>query len=470
MKSSTRRLHCLLASLATAACPSTITAFAPPRRLSSRSTAATTEAAPPKIITSRSLQSKDDTSTDTDTTTSTVVQSLTAENALLKSRLKLLQSQNDELSKTLRQQQQQHHHHNNVDKSTTTTTVVEQRLILEDFEGENNGYKNYDWDNTNKQTKKRSLLWGDDDDDTDDDTNEAMNLNQERNESDNDIDEDELGLDSDAMTAPEYEEEEEAVSMQSNILQSQQLEDDEDGVCEYNEQTNKWTSSSTLDECPVEPNISFLDALKSRANWLVGLLALQSCSGFILARNEVLLQDHPVIIYFLTMLVGAGGNAGNQASVRVIRGLALGTLNQRTQNQFLSREFRMACALSTILSVAGFLRAIAFHTPFPETLARLGVDPAHSSTTIQSFGEGVDKGIGSYGVKASYASQPEISFIEGIFIFPTAFILIYLSDAPHLEEHYDSGYTISTPCYGREETSVTWGEGDYLGNTRKQQL
>jgi hypothetical protein len=25
---------------------------------------------------------------------------------------------------------------------------------------------------------------------------------------------------------------------------------------------------------------------------------------------------HPVIIYFLTMLVGAGGNAGNQASVR----------------------------------------------------------------------------------------------------------------------------------------------------------
>ena len=43
---------------------------------------------------------------------------------------------------------------------------------------------------------------------------------------------------------------------------------------------------------------------------------MQSCSGFILARNELLLEAHPVIIYFLTMLVGAGGNAGNQASVR----------------------------------------------------------------------------------------------------------------------------------------------------------
>ena len=113
------------------------------------------------------------------------------------------------------------------------------------------------------------------------------------------------------------------------------------------------------------------------------------------------------VVYFLTMLVGAGGNAGNQASVRVIRGLALGTLNENTQNQFLTRELRMAVSLSAILSTAGFLRAAVFQTPFPETLAvtsalalivfssiclgavlplllkRLGVDPAHSSTTIQ---------------------------------------------------------------------------------------
>jgi hypothetical protein len=70
------------------------------------------------------------------------------------------------------------------------------------------------------------------------------------------------------------------------------------------------------DRCPLEPDISFKAALKDRAYWLVGLLTLQSLSGFILARNELLLQTHPVIVYFLTMLVGAGGNAGNQAAVR----------------------------------------------------------------------------------------------------------------------------------------------------------
>ena len=163
---------------------------------------------------------------------------------------------------------------------------------------------------------------------------------------------------------------------------------------------------------------------------------MQSLSGIILSRNEALLADHPVIIYFLTMLVGAGGNAGNQASVRgelllscciyksswivpthahtpahrfvaVIRGLALGTLNDKTRNQFLNREIKMAASLSVILSVAGFLRAILFKTGLAEAIAVtsalalivfssiclgavlpimlefIGVDPAHSSTSIQ---------------------------------------------------------------------------------------
>jgi len=180
------------------------------------------------------------------------------------------------------------------------------------------------------------------------------------------------------------------------------------------ETENEWSvePSASLQEvgadtCPLEPSISFIDALRDRAYWLVGLLAFQSCSGFILSQNEALLETHPFIVFFLTMLVGAGGNAGNQASVRVIRGLALGSLNESTQGQFLLRELKMAFVLSVILSVAGFTRAIVFSTPLPETIAitcalalivfssiclgavlplvlkKVGIDPAHSSTTIQ---------------------------------------------------------------------------------------
>jgi hypothetical protein len=77
-----------------------------------------------------------------------------------------------------------------------------------------------------------------------------------------------------------------------------------------------WCDELDGDTCPVEPTLSFGEALRDRAFWLVGLLVLQSLSGIILSRHETLLSQHPVIVYFLTMLVGAGGNAGNQASVR----------------------------------------------------------------------------------------------------------------------------------------------------------
>ncbi|KAK1741018.1 divalent cation transporter [Skeletonema marinoi] len=312
--------------------------------------------------------SSEDASSSSDSTTTTATNGqddltkLKAENRLLQERLKLLQIQNDEL---LKQQQQ-------------GEKPIEQRLILEDFEGWPTDVARGSstivdgWNKREKRYTDELLTEGSAIDGSVGDSTTTTNDNGVE-------DDDELGLVSSGL--------------------------DEDELCEYDDQSNKWTSG--IGECPLEPNITFLDAMKSRAYWLVGLLALQSCSGFILSRNELLLQDHPVIIYFLTMLVGAGGNAGNQASVRVIRGLALGTLNPTTQSQFLSRELRMAFALSAILSIAGFTRAIIFQTPFPETMAvtialsmivfssiclgavlplvlqKMGVDPAHSSTTIQ---------------------------------------------------------------------------------------
>jgi len=170
---------------------------------------------------------------------------------------------------------------------------------------------------------------------------------------------------------------------------------------------SKDSNSAGVIDNGVDGTTPFRSVVRDRAGWLVGLLVLQSCSSFILARNEALLESHLVIVQFLTMLVGAGGNAGNQASVRVIRGLAVGTLNERTLRAFLWTEAKMGVALSLILGLAGFLRALVFMVPIAETVAittslymivlssvgigatlplamyRCGLDPAHSSTTIQ---------------------------------------------------------------------------------------
>ena len=58
-----------------------------------------------------------------------------------------------------------------------------------------------------------------------------------------------------------------------------------------------------------------------RRRWLLGLLGLQSTSSMVLDLYQDLLRNHLVVTLFLTMLVGAGGNAGNQSAIKVIRGL-----------------------------------------------------------------------------------------------------------------------------------------------------
>ena len=151
----------------------------------------------------------------------------------------------------------------------------------------------------------------------------------------------------------------------------------------------------------------FTEAIRERAGWLIGLLFFQSCSSFIIAYNEQFLQTHMVIVQFLTMLVGAGGNAGNQSAVGVIRGLAIGTINGNTWKDYLKQEAKMAAGLSCLIGLTGFIRAALFRTPWGETIAittsvamivltsvaigstlplamkKVGIDPAHSSTTIQ---------------------------------------------------------------------------------------
>lgn len=153
---------------------------------------------------------------------------------------------------------------------------------------------------------------------------------------------------------------------------------------------------------------SYVRGVIDRSSWLVGLLIFQSLSSYILRYNEALLQSHPVIVYYLTMLVGAGGNAGNQATVRAIRGIALGTLTEETTMKFIIKEICTGFVLSFVIGFFGFLRvALLASTSMTESIAicitlitivfssvcigallpvlfqRIGIDPAHSSTTIQ---------------------------------------------------------------------------------------
>ncbi|CAF1484283.1 unnamed protein product, partial [Adineta ricciae] len=157
----------------------------------------------------------------------------------------------------------------------------------------------------------------------------------------------------------------------------------------------------------IEEETEGQNTIWSRVCLLSFLLILQSGSSFILQSFSDLISRHILITMYLTMLVGAGGNAGNQAAVLVIRRLA--TSRTFSVRPLLIRETFSAIIIGLLVTSVGFVRvwieergavlpsltiaialfcivtsSILLGTLLPVVLQRIvHVDPAHAGPIIQ---------------------------------------------------------------------------------------
>ncbi len=71
-----------------------------------------------------------------------------------------------------------------------------------------------------------------------------------------------------------------------------------------------------------------------------------------------MLNRHLIVATFVTTLVGTGGNAGNQASSLVIRGLTTGEITPRypSAKKLLKREGRYGLVMAVCLAGMMFFR------------------------------------------------------------------------------------------------------------------
>ncbi|CEL93578.1 unnamed protein product [Vitrella brassicaformis CCMP3155] len=99
-----------------------------------------------------------------------------------------------------------------------------------------------------------------------------------------------------------------------------------------------------------------IEHIKSRAGWVVSLLFLQSLSSIVLTKFQGVIERNLVIALFLTMLTGTAGNAGNQSSATVIRGLATGEITHANAWKVVLRELRIASVMAVLLAGAAFMR------------------------------------------------------------------------------------------------------------------
>jgi len=138
-----------------------------------------------------------------------------------------------------------------------------------------------------------------------------------------------------------------------------------------------------------------------RCTCLALLLFVQSGSSLILASFQQLVSEHTSLVYFFTMLVGLGGNAGVQSVVLAVRRFAI------NEEVSVSEQFYMGVKLAAVLAPLAFLRcrmqgtsmdvcltvglasiiitilATSLGTSLALLLQKFRVDPAHASPTIQ---------------------------------------------------------------------------------------
>lgn len=97
----------------------------------------------------------------------------------------------------------------------------------------------------------------------------------------------------------------------------------------------------------------------NRIPWLLILMISATFTGMIISANEAVLNNGAygiILTACIPMLMDTGGNAGSQASVTVIRGIALGEIEFKDIFKVVWKEFRAAILLSLTLAAACFIK------------------------------------------------------------------------------------------------------------------
>lgn len=97
-----------------------------------------------------------------------------------------------------------------------------------------------------------------------------------------------------------------------------------------------------------------MQLVRSRVVWLLVLAVGATLTVQVLDVFEDTLAQVTVLALFVPLLIGTGGNTGNQAATTVTRALALGDVRARDIARVLGREARVGLMLGLLLGTLGF--------------------------------------------------------------------------------------------------------------------
>ena len=98
-------------------------------------------------------------------------------------------------------------------------------------------------------------------------------------------------------------------------------------------------------------NTSVFSHAKSRIGWLLFLMLSATVSGSIITHYQESFKLYPLLVSFIPMLTGTGGNCGSQSSTLMIRGLSLDEIKFKDIFRVIFKEFRVAIMVSIVLAI-----------------------------------------------------------------------------------------------------------------------
>ena len=114
-----------------------------------------------------------------------------------------------------------------------------------------------------------------------------------------------------------------------------------------------------LDELSLK-TAPILTLYQKRVFWLVVLIFGSLLSGIGIAHFEEIIAANIVLVFFLPLLVGSGGNAGSQSATLMVRALATDDVEFKDWFSLLSREILVALCLGITMafavSILGYIR------------------------------------------------------------------------------------------------------------------
>ena len=95
---------------------------------------------------------------------------------------------------------------------------------------------------------------------------------------------------------------------------------------------------------------------KNRIVWLLVLMLTSIITGGVITHYEEAFSSLPLLVAFIPMVMGTGGNCGSQASTLIIRGMSLGEIKLKDAFKAIFKEIRVALVVGIILFLVNLIR------------------------------------------------------------------------------------------------------------------